>query len=1436
MTDEQRLTSDEEGGSNLILLLVAVVGFCMCCCCLVFCLICLVRRRREAEDEEFVAYGLFSDDELESDGLARLYFALHLVEGRQDDVEFVPLKRGVRGAYRVLYRTPMRYSNAERARRQIEAWCADTADGVPTVVGTSKQVWFAQTEEQIKMLVQMLAVQVAKTSKLAAQGSRWQKLALAKPAKEEGENSGRMPIASRLPRPAELQKLASRERALKNAAAAAEKPELGVKVSLNGESSAGGVLKIQNEMSTSSHASADIDLGYLPLHFAELMAKRPGATSDATFFEAAGATNPDVRVEVESLNPKLTGLAFNMRDGTKFGFRVPEKADGGVEMANVPIGGSVEAALAGEAPAATFAVLVALPTRLQPVHGPTLTLAIEPSKKVADLMGLIASVTGVSAGEQHLSFRGAPLAPGWTVEQARIAEGDLVLLTVPSAVLCAIDVVLPEALHAAYGKKMTVSAGEATTVGEVRLAVETATGATVRFDLDHDDGASLGAVDQGTLVAALVGEAPKTESVFVALPSSLHANHGPVLKLAARPSHTVSAVKDAIASVVGVGAACQQLTFRGEPLVEGRLGGAGVKDGDTLKLAVTSSPLASLNVLLPAPLTTVFGPTLAFAVTARTAVGELKSKLRLVVGPTPGAEIALALSGAALSDDDVKLGSVPLSNGGVVEATLASAPPPAPRVVNVELPPALEDVHGSTMTIAAPAGCTVADLKGALGTALKASASSMALAFKEAPLADADTLEAAGVAHDDDLALTMPTAVRTVKVNLPAELASTFGPALVLAATEHTEGADVLERVCAAVGVAPGDLSLSAGGDALGLDAPIGACGVTDGGSLDAALTDVLIAPAHCVAVSLPPFLVPAFGPAVTVAVRPGATAQDVKSNVATLVDVDASACTLASRLNADKMLEDAAVLDEDDDQLLLEMPFAVRSVTVSLPDHLEELFGGELVLAVTEGTRVSELAATVCELTSLPAAALALSHAGTPLDGTSTLMASAVPDGGVVDASIAAAADVQVANSVKVALPRSLQAVHGATLTIASDPAATVGELKTTISAATGVASGLQTLTFHGVTLADEAATLASCKVTGGNTLLLAVPSASLTHVRVRTPALLRKKFGPAVTFAAGPATTVRAIKAKLAAIYAVAAEALSLTYEQSPLADEAATLGACRVVDGGAIDAVLAGEPPAETFAVMVLLPPALQASHGSTLIVATTPTAKVAEVKAKIEMTTGAPVSAQLLAFRGKVLVDTAPLSAVGVTDGSRVMLTVSAMPSTVTVVLPPALQKRFGARVTVAADASAKVKDVKATVAAVAGVEPAALSLAHGGAALQDNDTLSEAGVARPEPSSVASRQFGLLPSGSLATFNVQAVPVLPKSHEGKVNVGMTLRVTETGRFTVSKVSFEPAEAPLASKPYDMPGGSSQSPPPAHMGSGGGGAQTRGGAAHSTAIRI
>ena len=166
--------------------------------------------------------------------------------------------------------------------------------------------------------------------------------------------------------------------------------------------------------------------------------------------------------------------------------------------------------------------------------------------------------------------------------------------------------------------------------------------------------------------------------------------------------------------------------------------------------------------------------------------------------------------------------------------------------------------------------------------------------------------------------------------------------------------------------------------------------------------------------------------------------------------------------------------------------------VVVGVPAALQATYGEKLSIAVSASKPVSELIASAATALGVSASDLSVADAGgNSLSGSATLGGSGVSNGGSISATLSGSAPSSPF-VVTVALPISLQAVFGSTLTIATSGSTTVADLKAVFELLTGMSSSSQGVSFGGSELTSDSQTLTEAGIASGSTVLLTDASSS--------------------------------------------------------------------------------------------------------------------------------------------------------------------------------------------------------------------------------------------------------------------------------------------------------------------------------------------------------
>ena len=198
--------------------------------------------------------------------------------------------------------------------------------------------------------------------------------------------------------------------------------------------------------------------------------------------------------------------------------------------------------------------------------------------------------------------------------------------------------------------------------------------------------------------------------------------------------------------------------------------------------------------------------------------------------------------------------------------------------------------------------------------------------------------------------------------------------------------------------------------------------------------------------------------------------------------------------------------------------------VVIEIPTLLQDRFGFSMAVSVTPSTTAADLKQHVADVLGVDAGALSLSHTTTGSDltaATATLSSLNVESGDTVAATLTGS--MPASNfTVTIALPPSVQPVHGAEITLAASNTTTIEALKATIQAVIGISTSVQELTFENTTLATPfGAALGDYGIVSGSTVHLTDGIAS-AYVIVAVPQQLRPIFGSTITIAAEPTASV--------------------------------------------------------------------------------------------------------------------------------------------------------------------------------------------------------------------------------------------------------------------------------------------------------------------------
>ena len=195
-----------------------------------------------------------------------------------------------------------------------------------------------------------------------------------------------------------------------------------------------------------------------------------------------------------------------------------------------------------------------------------------------------------------------------------------------------------------------------------------------------------------------------------------------------------------------------------------------------------SIPSPYVIVKMPSSLQPTYGPSIVVSVGLSDKVADVKTAVEAAVG-TPAADQTLTFNTTPLTSDAATLASASVPNGGTLDLAVSSVPSTA-FIIHVELPPALQPTHGSTLTLISSASATVADVKAQVASVTGMSSAEQALAFGSlALMSDPQMMGDAGVATGDTLTLSTPSPYVIVK--MPASLLPTYSPSIVWCRSVH---------------------------------------------------------------------------------------------------------------------------------------------------------------------------------------------------------------------------------------------------------------------------------------------------------------------------------------------------------------------------------------------------------------------------------------------------------------------------------------------------------------------------------------------------------------------------------------------------------------------------------------------------------------------------
>ena len=1090
----------------------------------------------------------------------------------------------------------------------------------------------------------------------------------------------------------------------------------------------------------------------------------------------------------------------------------------------VQSGGPLTLAVSSGDAASLFLVKVMLPPSLQASFGPLVTVAASAGAMIRDLKSSIRSTTGVSESAQQLLFGSSPLLAGQvTLSQAGIASGDTVTLSLQAP---SVRVGIPSLLQPQFGAEVRVAASTSSSVGEVKGKLATLLSvpfddqvlsyAGTRFEQDDSLLGLLGVPPGGKVMLSLASTSNATASDFIvrlSLPPALQPSFGTSFSIPTRSGASVGELKDLIAPATSIASTDQILSFGGSPLLSDSLTllELGIRSGDIVDL--TERPVL-LRVNLPRSFHGTYGFCMTVAAGLSQTAGEVRHMLEAIIS-VRASEQTLLYEGAVLSTYDAPLGSLGVQSGGPLTLAVSSGDAASLFLVKVMLPPSLQASFGPLVTVAASAGAMIRDLKSSIRSTTGVSESAQQLLFGSSPLlAGQVTLSQAGIASGDTVTLSLQAP--SVRVGIPSLLQPQFGAEVRVAASTSSSVGEVKGKLATLLSVPFDDQVLSYAGTRFEQDdSLLGLLGVPPGGKvmLSLASTSNATASDFIVRLSLPPALQPSFGTSFSIPTRSGASVGELKDLIAPATSIASTDQILS--FGGSPLLSDSLTLLElgirsGDIVDLTERPVLLR---VNLPRSFHGTYGLTVQIAISLAAHVAELAFKLSSRLHLPTAHQLISFNGSTLDinGTASLSALGVPTGGPVDLTLA---HPEVRNStylIRIALPSSLQSDFGETLVLASAATELIRSIKRRISSITNVPTAEQIIlsgdqllldtqtTSQAFAMRDPAAVNATAYLDRELVLMLTIP-----YITVVNPISLRQRYGHEWQLAASSSDTIGRTKGKIAAKTHVPSSVQFLKApDGAPMSDQYASLGSYGVVNGGKIYLTVSTTLPAmasqqaKQETIRVHLPPGLQQTHGTTIVLPATlaapPSGTVLDgLKSDLYDLTGMAPSEQQLAFHGSTLATAAgnaSLADLGLKDGDALFL--SPRVQFVRVLMPDSLpegkDELESSMVPVFAKSSTTVTTLSLRVEALTGVPAANQQLWHLGVPLMTNASVPLGALGVPNGA-----QLNLTISSSLSSANITLHVHLPASLQPPFAPTLLIAVSPIAsirevKLTLSKVT-------------------------------------------------
>lgn len=472
--------------------------------------------------------------------------------------------------------------------------------------------------------------------------------------------------------------------------------------------------------------------------------------------------------------------------------------------------------------------------------------------------------------------------------------------------------------------------------------------------------------------------------------------------------------------------------------------------------------------------------------------------------------------------------------------------------------------------------------------------------------------------------------------------------------------------------------------------------------------------------------------------------------------------------------------------------------VQLQLPAALQSVIGTAIVL-INAGPleALSDLRGKISSVTSVPAGEQQLSFsAGNTIaaDEMATLSSLGIGHGAHLKLDVLTEPDTSLLFVVHVELVERMRAAYGERVSMILEPTeATVGLLKARLASMIAVVAEEQILIFGAVRIdrSSDETLLSAMGIASGDTIALSLVQPVLA---VYLPAKLARVFGESLALQLDVSSTSLAeVKTQIQSAVGIAGAVQTLHYQgqalraASMVAESQIQLSLLGVTPGGPLELRLPSAAiPA--LVVKVLLPPSLQPSFGLSLVLGSTLSTTISQLKAQIEVVTSTPVLDQLLMHGSRVLtIDSEQITRATSLSTSqaatKVTLSLHLRIPTVHVRLSAALQASLGvASVEVRASTSTSAGVVKARLEPMVGV-PAESQLLFAGPSVHFIDpsaNLGSAGVPAGGP-----LDLDLNVSSMPRAFNFAVVVELP-ADKAAFGPRITLRLQRGGSTTFAEI--------------------------------------------------